>query len=403
MLLRLVGLRLSTRTQCILALKGRPLSFTRRNRLSQLGSPAAPDNTPNKPPPPEPPEPPIPPTPVANSFSDELPLPSIKRQVLFTIIGSLVAFSAAAWLTDRQTKWWIQKLAEGTPSFKINPPSNDGISSAKAAQPQTAGSGILDDLFLMNSLKALVMRPKDNPANQELRESVSLCETLLLIHFPAHVALLISTFNKATPPLLHHPFSGISYTLFTGMFSHKGFLHMLVNFAGMMVFAWPAAHYLAVEQQKGKTDLRQSTSIYHLLAFYISAGLFSGLASHVVTTRIFYPRFLSRIKELSNYPTSLLPKPPISALENVMRPLFGATGAVYGCATLAALSYPDHPYSVAVGGAVLGEVLGLGVGGLLGWSRFNHPAHLGGVAFGALYYVYGPRWWDSLRLAMNHA
>ena len=32
-------------------------------------------------------------------------------------------------------------------------------------------------------------------------------------------------------------------------------------------------------------------------------------------------------------------------------------------------------------------------------SRFNHWAHLGGVAFGALYWAYGPRAWEFFREA----
>ena len=33
-------------------------------------------------------------------------------------------------------------------------------------------------------------------------------------------------------------------------------------------------------------------------------------------------------------------------------------------------------------------------------SRFDHYAHLGGAAFGALYYLYGKDFWDTLRVAM---
>lgn len=28
---------------------------------------------------------------------------------------------------------------------------------------------------------------------------------------------------------------------------------------------------------------------------------------------------------------------------------------------------------------------------------FDHYAHLGGAAFGAMYYMYGPEWWTFLR------
>lgn len=29
---------------------------------------------------------------------------------------------------------------------------------------------------------------------------------------------------------------------------------------------------------------------------------------------------------------------------------------------------------------------------------FDHYAHLGGAAFGAVYYAYGPAWWDMMRV-----
>jgi rhomboid-like protein len=28
---------------------------------------------------------------------------------------------------------------------------------------------------------------------------------------------------------------------------------------------------------------------------------------------------------------------------------------------------------------------------------FDHYAHLGGATFGAMYYMYGPRWWAFMR------
>ncbi|EEB89068.1 hypothetical protein MPER_12885, partial [Moniliophthora perniciosa FA553] len=32
-----------------------------------------------------------------------------------------------------------------------------------------------------------------------------------------------------------------------------------------------------------------------------------------------------------------------------------------------------------------------------GWRMFDHWAHLGGAAFGAAYYAYGPKLWANLR------
>lgn len=74
---------------------------------------------------------------------------------------------------------------------------------------------------------------------------------------------------------------------------------------------------------------------------------------------------------------------------------------------LSALAYPDInvslifpptpgiPIRYAVGGLVLMDMFGV----WRRWKRFDHFAHLGGAAFGALYYRYGPQFWDQMRMA----
>lgn len=110
---------------------------------------------------------------------------------------------------------------------------------------------------------------------------------------------------------------------------------------------------------------------------------------------------------------------------NAILPSLGASGAIYGTVTLTALAFPDTeiallfpptfpiPIQWGVGGIIALDLLGALRGwryvtGSVSWAQprtahdqhrfFDHYAHLGGAAFGALYYLYGPRIWDTVRL-----
>lgn len=87
-------------------------------------------------------------------------------------------------------------------------------------------------------------------------------------------------------------------------------------------------------------------------------------------------------------------------------PSLGASGAVYAALVTTALAYPDTHISLilpptppigiqyGVGGLVLMDV----VGALRGWKMLDHWAHLGGAAFGAMYWRYGSDMWDRTRV-----
>ncbi|EGN95310.1 hypothetical protein SERLA73DRAFT_77333 [Serpula lacrymans var. lacrymans S7.3] len=74
--------------------------------------------------------------------------------------------------------------------------------------------------------------------------------------------------------------------------------------------------------------------------------------------------------------------------------------------TLSALAFPDAsisliflpffaiPIQSGVGAIIALDAIGI----LRGWKMFDHYAHLSGATFGVLYYLYGPQWWDSMRI-----
>jgi rhomboid-like protein len=157
--------------------------------------------------------------------------------------------------------------------------------------------------------------------------------------------------------------------------------------------------------------------------------------SHVVNAKFRFPRILARLSRVpaaTAPPRRFFPFRAAPAAEDAaatverssrILPSLGASGAIYASVTLTALAFPDavvslifpptHPIPIewGVGGLVLLDV----IGALRGWrcadsgspnarcgpdvfcSLFDHWAHLGGAAFGAFYYAYGPRIWDFLR------
>jgi rhomboid-like protein len=151
------------------------------------------------------------------------------------------------------------------------------------------------------------------------------------------------------------------------------------------------------------------------------AGLGANLVSHLATARIIFPRALKELstksaQDLIALNTSKAAVSSPAALQGILRgrgisntilPSLGASGAVYAMITLSAFAFPEVnvslifpptpgiPIQYAVGGLVLLDIFGV----WRRWKVFDHYAHLGGAAFGALYYNYGAEFWERMRRA----
>jgi len=203
---------------------------------------------------------------------------------------------------------------------------------------------------------------------------------------------------------MHHPLSGRASTLLTSMFSHSSFVHLAFNTIALTSFGSGAGHFLTQRQAQNEEGIQESSPKFHLLAVFISAGLFSGLVSHMVAARIQFPRLIAKLASSSVVTTStkrifMRTRPP-----NEILPSLGASGGIYALVTMTALAYKDAEVSLfflpiaipiqwGVGGMVALDAIGI----IRGWRMFDHWAHLGGAAFGALYWMYGPPIWNSLR------
>ncbi|GAA5965261.1 hypothetical protein JCM21900_006068 [Sporobolomyces salmonicolor] len=189
--------------------------------------------------------------------------------------------------------------------------------------------------------------------------------------------------------LAHDPLSGRSATLLTSIFSHRTLPHLAFNSIALYSFGTACFAFLDYSEH-----LARSTSRYEFLAFFATAGLASSFVSHVWFSRIVAGRLL----QIASTPQ----------VRQAIVPSLGASGAVYACLTMTALSFPESnvsliflpfiplPIGAATAGLVVVDLIGL----LRGWRMFDHAAHLSGAAMGALWWAYGHDWFERLRVAL---
>ena len=127
-----------------------------------------------------------------------------------------------------------------------------------------------------------------------------------------------------------------------------------------------------------------------------AAGLFSSLASHLITTRFLYPRLVSKLVQpdktgspgimhkisstlSSAAKSSARPATDAATAAPTILPSLGASGAIYSTVIMSTLAFPDaevalvfpptpsFPIQYGVGGMVLLDCIGI----LRGW-RYGH-------------------------------
>ncbi|SJL03403.1 uncharacterized protein ARMOST_06757 [Armillaria ostoyae] len=356
-------------------------------------------------------------------FAERLGRPQIRNQVLFFVFGSSLAFSYAAWRTNFETEAWANRLAASTKWTDIT----------------SADLRRLQQIELVKNLRGLYALIQDQASQipQLLRPWVSglylafaqpyadasdgrrLCWKLCLLNAGVWVAWNISRLQPMMiRSFMHHPLSGLSYTMLSSTFSHRSIIHLLANCLALESFGSSASVYLSQSQSSTSPDQLESTSAYHFLAFYLSAGVFASLVSHTVSAKFKYPRLISRLSSPANAPKAIdtwqaavsavsttAASATTKAAASSVVPSLGASGAIYACVTMTALAFPNgqialtippsYPIDIQLG---VGALLALDVLGVIrGWRFFDHFAHLGGAAFGVAYYTFGPTFWTYMR------
>ncbi|KAF5383564.1 hypothetical protein D9615_003761 [Tricholomella constricta] len=358
-------------------------------------------------------------------FTERIGKPRIRGQVLFFLAGSCIAFSYAAFRTNLDTAVWISKLTPTAQNWLGQPLTNVDLKRAQNAELIKR----LRDWYAYITKSAQdvpsLLRPWLGVAYvtvmqpfADASEGKRLCWKICLLNAAVWLAWKAKRFKgPMMVSFTHNPLSGLSYTLLTSMFSHRSFIHLACNCLALESFGSAAYYYLIREENKAAPKQLESSAAWHFLAFFVSAGLFSGLVSHVVSAKIIYPRVVSQlassantVKKTDTWAAAVTASSQTAATTaktatRDILPSLGASGAVYGAVTLTALAFPEsqvalfippsYPINIqyGVGGLLLLDMIGV----LRGWRYFDHWAHLGGAAFGVAYYAYGPAFWTNLR------
>ncbi|KAI0730921.1 hypothetical protein C8Q76DRAFT_342698 [Earliella scabrosa] len=395
-------------------------------------------------------------TPKAPSFSEEVakasPVPSfseavrrvpVGRQILFTIAGAVGAITVGAHLTNYELfKWWAYLRATPHGGYDRNrPPTSEELSRVKYFAFGRQLQGALATLKstvdqFPETMKAMitwsyvqVFQPILNAT-----EGKRMCWTIGAVNCVVWLAWRVPRWGPVMMrSFAHNYMSGRSYTLFTSMFSHESFFHLLFNCMALASFGAAASQQLMIQFKKVEQKhgaLSEASPKWQLLALFISAGLFSGLVSHIGRARWQYPRLIAQLQAAAA-PTSsavragasstavALTSTGASAAESAVGTMvktakqthegtwsLGSSGAVYALFALTALGFPDaeitlvippwFPINIQTGFFTLLAFDTLGV--LRGWRTFDHLAHLGGALFGMFWYKYGAEIWYSVRL-----
>ncbi|KAM6496844.1 hypothetical protein JOM56_007317 [Amanita muscaria] len=364
------------------------------------------------------------------SFSEKIGMPSIRNQLLFALGGSCLAFGYAAVSTNMETDMWAEKLVTLSPVWSMQSISNLDIKRAQNAELikelrdwyANLNASIQNFPALIKPWISLacvsIMQPY-----ADMSEGKRLCWKICLFNAAIYGFWKI---RKLQPFMMrsftHNPLSGLSYTMLTSVFSHKSFLHLLFNCLALESFGSAAYHYLVKEENKATPPILEASASHHFLAFFVSAGLFSSLVSHVVTAKFRFPKLVAELASPAARPrktdtwaqavSATVASSKAAAIKeaaSAIRPSLGASGAIYACVTVTALAFPESqvalfipptypiPIQWGVGGLMMLDMIGI----VRGWRMFDHWAHLGGATFGILYYNYGPAFWHWSRRSLQ--
>lgn len=196
------------------------------------------------------------------------------------------------------------------------------------------------------------------------RESQKTMYSIILLNSAIFLGWRIPFFSIPLNQFFLHSISSHPLSMLGSIFSHKSFLHLSFNMLALNSFG---------------NFLHEKMGREQFLAFYLSSGAMSSLASHI------YKSFCW------NFTPSL-----------------GASGAIFGIVGGCA-HYPDIKvsliflpfHSIPISQA-LPVMTGIDLMGLLKkWRIFDHSAHLGGALFGYSFYPISQEYIWKNRKALN--
>ncbi|CDZ98752.1 Integral membrane protease of the rhomboid family involved in different forms of regulated intramembrane proteolysis [Phaffia rhodozyma] len=360
-----------------------------------------------------------------DGFDEEGARSSRDRNVFRPLIWSLAVvggvYVGAALLTNADTDLWAEKLGAGS-FWRRNLPSQKEMMDAKRLELMRSLQSTVQSLqrqvaSFPDVFKTLILQTYVSVAEYWLNTSEAKRFATVVVGVNGLIFLGFRSprlKHKMMEAFRHTPSSGKSYTLLTSAFAHSEFWHFGFNMFALWSFM-PSCYAFLVHGDRHALSsfpgMAESTAIYHLAAFYVAAGIFASLGSHLYVNLFTLPRFLSSLRQSALLHT---PLPRLSLLALARQtgnvPTLGASGALYAIFALSALSFPHASVGVIFLPFVslpitwgFGAMIGFDILGLIrGWKMFNHVAHLSGAIFGAVYWRYGCDLWDWLRMTLSN-
>ncbi|MCO5585091.1 hypothetical protein L7F22_039023 [Adiantum nelumboides] len=361
--------------------------------------------------------------------------PKIIQPILYFLVVGLGAYTLAAWKTVKETKSIANNIREGSDvfgdftSFLSSRLSGDdrgasgGISEAQlrsASRHEQAVRlgwrmqwlmGWCDQLYIPKAAKETIGSAYLAVADWYLRlpEDKLVTVPVLASTTAVFLALNISrtglfgknAFSFLRKNMMHIPAANRLHTMTTSVFSHIGIGHVFFNTFAIFSFggAGLTAYTFLHDGHGYKLHTPEATTFYHFLAFFITAGTFSSVFSHIFTRIL-----LQRANQAFG---------PIIARKITGRvPGLGASGAGYALVAAFAFAHPKDrelqiafiPQLHAPAKDFLTTLISIETGFLaLSLFRarftgmFDHAAHMGGALFGYLYFRYGNVFWERLK------
>ncbi|CEH12907.1 Integral membrane protease of the rhomboid family involved in different forms of regulated intramembrane proteolysis [Ceraceosorus bombacis] len=350
---------------------------------------------------------------------DRAKKPSIVWATLITMALGYSCYSTAAWYSVKDTEG-LKEQDRGRGRFWPNLASLWPVGETQALTAEESRLRVVRQEEIVNkaqsSARSLSKLCDQLLFPQSLKQSLSQAWLSIVAHYlnlspgqqamvpviAVNTAIFAASAAYSLRPLsrlgrlwsrtfIHSPSSGQHHTILTSSFAHSAPMHFLFNNLALWSFSatiFSSKPFLTSDEGILKHTSEASLAP-HLLAFCALAGISSGLLSHLVNAARW--RFLAA-----------------RAGEAVARSKYGLTaslgssGFAYSLLVMNALAFPDAQVgliflpmiSFPIAQGVLGLVALDVVGVLRGWRMFDHWAHLGGAAFGYLYFKHGNDLWE---------
>lgn len=365
----------------------------------------------------------------------EAQTPKIFRPILYFLAVGTISFTWAAWKTVSETKTIAHDVKKGSDVFgdftsflssrlsADNKGVSEGISEAQlrsAQKHQTAVRfgwrmqwlmGWCDQLCIPKGAKDAIGSTYltmaewyfNLPEDKMVTVPVLACTTavFLMLNISRTGAFGKNTFAFLRKNMMHIPASNRLHTMTTSVFSHVGLAHVVFNTFAIFSFggAGLTAYTFLHDGNGFKLHTPEATTLYHFLAFFITAGTFASVFS-----QLFSRILLQRATQVYGA--------QIAKLATGRTPGLGASGAGYALVSAFAFAHPKDreiqiafiPQLHAPAKDFLTTLIGIETGFLilsLVRGRFvgflGHDAHMGGALFGYLYFRYGNAFWEKLK------